>query len=250
MPNATVRAKARTISKTAPHPDANLIPLRRSPPSLKPPSKRSALSFMAPAPTRKQTPRPRALMRSRGRSFALPTTDTEMMRLKARIYLWSEATDFKTFAAKNEGDGPSEAVLVSLFRDLGADRAPVDPVFAAIARHSVARDALIEAFPRTDTVMAKREGREVTKADEEAVEALNLGEEAAFLDLLVIVPTTLEGRRALPQHLVQRDEDGIYEPIGALAAKMLRLPMFAQGRRAHERRKQRGHASPPRSGGP
>src|ERR1700722_19451173 len=42
-----------------------------------------------------------------------------MMRLKARIYLWSEATDFKTFAAKNEGDGSSEAVLVSLFRDLG-----------------------------------------------------------------------------------------------------------------------------------
>ena len=249
MPNATVRAKARTLSKTAPHPDANLIPLRRSPPSLKPPSKRSALSFMAPAPTRKQTPRPRVDEIAR-KIVALRKTDTEMMRLKARIYLWSEATDFKTFAAKNEGDGPSEAVLVSLFRDLGADRAPVDPVFAAIARHSVARDALIEAFPRADTVMAKREGREVTKADEEAVEALNLGEEAAFLDLLVIVPTTLEGRRALPQHLVQRDEDGIYEPIGALAAKMLRLPMFAQGRRAHERRKQRGHASPPRSGGP
>ncbi len=27
MPNATVRAKARTMSKTAPHPDANLIAL-------------------------------------------------------------------------------------------------------------------------------------------------------------------------------------------------------------------------------
>jgi hypothetical protein len=53
---------------------------------------------------------------------ALPTTDIEMMRLKARIYLWSEGTDFKAFAAKNEGDGSSEAVLVSLFRDLGADR--------------------------------------------------------------------------------------------------------------------------------
>jgi hypothetical protein len=52
---------------------------------------------------------------------ALPTTDIEMMRLKARIYLWSEGTDFKTFAAKNEGDGSSEAVLVSLFRALGVD---------------------------------------------------------------------------------------------------------------------------------
>jgi hypothetical protein len=34
-----------------------------------------------------------------------------MMRLKAHIYLWSEATDFKTFAAKNEGgvDGAAKA---------------------------------------------------------------------------------------------------------------------------------------------
>src|ERR1700735_1378674 len=63
---------------------------------------------------------------------AIPTTDREMMRLKARIYLWSEATDFKTFAAKNAGDGASEAVLVSLFRDLGADRA--DPVLAIFAQ--------------------------------------------------------------------------------------------------------------------
>ena len=118
-------------------------------------------------------------------------------------------------------------MLVSLFRDLGADRAPVDPVFAAIARHSVARARSNRGLPRTDTVTAKREGREVTKADEEAVEALNLDEEAAFLHLLVIVPTTLEGRRALLQHLVQPDEDGISEPIGELAAKMLRLPMFA-----------------------
>jgi hypothetical protein len=46
-----------------------------------------------------------------------------MMRVKARIYLWSEGTDFKAFAADNEGKGWSEAVLVSLFRDLGADRA-------------------------------------------------------------------------------------------------------------------------------
>jgi hypothetical protein len=52
---------------------------------------------------------------------ALPTTDIERVRLKARIYLWSDGTDFKTFAAKNEGDGSSEAVLVSLFRDLGVD---------------------------------------------------------------------------------------------------------------------------------
>jgi hypothetical protein len=105
--------------------------------------------------------------------------------------------------------------------------APVDPVFAAIAQHIVARDALIEAIPRADAVQAKLDGREVTKADEDAVEALSLDEDAAFLELFVIVPTTLEGRRALLQHLVQRDEDGISEPVGEIAARMLRLPMFA-----------------------
>ena len=60
------------------------------------------------------------------------------------------------------------------------------------------------------------------------MEALSLDEEAAFLDLFVIVPTTLEGRRALLQHIVQREEDGLSDPIGEIAAKMLRLPMFAQ----------------------
>jgi hypothetical protein len=60
------------------------------------------------------------------------------------------------------------------------------------------------------------------------VEALNLAEDAAFLGLFVIVPTTLAGRRALLQHLVQRDEDGISEPIGEIAAKLLCLPIFAQ----------------------
>ena len=52
--------------------------------------------------------------------------------------------------------------------------APVDPIFAAIVQHIVARDALIEAIPRADEVTAKLEGREVTKADEDAFEALNV----------------------------------------------------------------------------
>ena len=44
-----------------------------------------------------------------------------MMRVKARIYLWSEGTHFEAFAADNEGKGWSASVLVSLFRDLCAD---------------------------------------------------------------------------------------------------------------------------------
>jgi hypothetical protein len=70
---------------------------------------------------------------------ALPTTDIEMMRLKARIYLWSEATDFKTFAAKNEGDGSSEAVLASLFRDLGVAGLDATPGPATMADRAAAQ---------------------------------------------------------------------------------------------------------------
>ena len=40
------------------------------------------------------------------------------MRLKARVYLWAESTDLEKLAAEG-GDWPSEAVLASLFRDLG-----------------------------------------------------------------------------------------------------------------------------------
>jgi hypothetical protein len=53
---------------------------------------------------------------------ALPATGMAMLRLKARVYLWSESTNFEAFAAENEGKGWSEGALVSLFRDLGADR--------------------------------------------------------------------------------------------------------------------------------
>ena len=231
MPNATARANARTLPEATPHPDADIRALAAEFEAAfqahRPFFYGSGTDEEADASTRRVDEIARKIV-------ALPTTDIEMMRLKARIYLWSEGTDFKAFAAKNEGDGSSEAVLVSLFRDLGARAldpflaAPVDPIFAAIAQHIVARDALREACPRVDSVQAKLDGREVTKADEDAVEALNLDEEAAFLDLFVIVPTTLEGRRALLQHIVQREEDGLSDPIGEIAAKMLRLPMFAQ----------------------
>ena len=53
---------------------------------------------------------------------ALHAMDLALMRLKARAYLWSESTDFEAYAAENEGSEWSEGVLVSLFRDLGADR--------------------------------------------------------------------------------------------------------------------------------
>jgi hypothetical protein len=68
---------------------------------------------------------------------AVPGTDISIMRLKARVYRWAESTDLEKLAAEGGSDWPSEAVLASLFRDLGvadlettpgpttmADRAP------------------------------------------------------------------------------------------------------------------------------
>jgi hypothetical protein len=47
-------------------------------------------------------------------------SDLAILRLKARCFLWGECETFESFAAKNDGDGSTEAMLVSLFRDLGA----------------------------------------------------------------------------------------------------------------------------------
>jgi hypothetical protein len=118
MSKRTVRANARTLPEAPPHPDAEIRALAAD----------FEAAFQANRPffygsgtdeeAEASTVRVDEIVR---KIVALPTTDIEMMRLKARIYLWSEATDFKTFAAENEGDGSSEAVLVSLFRDLGAE---------------------------------------------------------------------------------------------------------------------------------
>jgi hypothetical protein len=134
MPNATVRAAARTLPEAA----------RRAPQSAQMAEELQALAsdfeaaFQAQRPffygagTDEESDVATARVDEIARKIvALPTTDIEMMCLKARIYLWSEGTDFKAFADQNEGDGSSEAVLVSLFRDLGADR---DPVLAIVAR--------------------------------------------------------------------------------------------------------------------
>jgi hypothetical protein len=211
------RSTAAPASDTAPHPDAEVLAL-----AAEFEAAYAEHALVKGHRTNEEIEAADERMREIAAKFAaLPSTDISMLRLKARVYLWAEGTDLEDFDTRDFVSGP---VLVSLFRDLLAD----DPIFAAIAQHIVARDALIEAIPRADKVTAKREGREVTKADEDAVEALNLDEEAAFLERFVIVPTTLEGRRALLQHLVQRDEDGISEPIGEIAAKMLSLPIFAQ----------------------
>jgi hypothetical protein len=145
---------------------------------------------------------------------AIPTTDIEMMRLKARIYLWSEATDFKTFATENEGDGSSEGVLVSLFRDLGADHA--DPVLAIVAK-------LRTAWHRLGKVIEETEQCEGPLVDE-----VNDALDSAKAELLETPPTTLAGARAAIAWLVEYDEPNIPETSGEYLRTLIRSPIFAQ----------------------
>jgi hypothetical protein len=146
---------------------------------------------------------------------ALPTTDIEMMRLKARIYLWSEATDLKTFAAQNDGDGSSEAVLVSLFRDLGADR-ELDPVLAIVAK-------LRAAWHRLGKIIEETE-----RCDGPLIDEVNRVLDAAKAELLETHPTTLAGARAAMAWLVEYDEPNIPKTSGEYMRTLIRSPIFAQ----------------------
>jgi hypothetical protein len=53
---------------------------------------------------------------------ALKGLDLAILRLKARAYLWAENETFESLV-ENASDYSAEAMLVSLFRDLGAGRA-------------------------------------------------------------------------------------------------------------------------------
>jgi hypothetical protein len=129
--------------------------------------------------------------------------------------LWSEATGFKTFAAKNEGEGSSEAVLVSLFRDLGADR-EVDPVLAIVAK-------LRAAWHRLGKV-----SEETNRCEGPLVDEVHRVVDATKAELLETPPTTLTGARAAIAWLVEYDEPNIPETSGEYMRTLIRSPIFAQ----------------------
>jgi hypothetical protein len=125
---------------------------------------------------------------------ALPTADIEMMRLKARVYLWSEGGDFETFAANNEGDGSSGAVLVSLFRDLGADRAPDADLIALADRCTAANERFgvaADAYARAEFAVPHNEAEEA-EADRAQMAALDDLRELV-LPLARMQPSTFDG---------------------------------------------------------
>jgi hypothetical protein len=119
---------------------------------------------------------------------AIPTTDIEMMRLKARIYLWTEAKEFETFAAESKDGDWSDEVLVSLFRDLGVDhlfcsaggaKDGEDPVLALVARCRREWNNFIEVLKKMGVGDYKQARRAF---------------DAAMARLLATPPTTLVDR--------------------------------------------------------
>ena len=118
MPNATVRANARTLPEATPHPNVEVQALAAE---FEAAWAAEGAIFKSSCTDVEANAAVARVDEIAQKIVAIPTTDIEMMRVKARIYLWSEGTDFKAFAADNEGKQWSEAVLVSLFRDLGAD---------------------------------------------------------------------------------------------------------------------------------
>jgi hypothetical protein len=214
MPNATVRANARSMSETSPHPDANLIALEALAADFEAAFQAHRPFFYGSGDDEEADAMTARVDEIARKIVAIPTTDIEMMRLKARIYLWSEGTDFKAFAAENEGDGSSEAVLVSLFRDLGADHA--DPVLAIVAK-------LRATWHRLGEVLEETKG-----CDGPLVDEVQRVLDAAKAELLETPPTTLAGAREAIAWLVELDEPNIPETSGEYMRTLIRSPIFAQ----------------------
>ena len=114
----------------------------------------------------------------------------------------------------NEGNGWSEAVLVSLFRDLGADNA--DPVLAIVAKLRATWHRLGKVIEETNLC----EG----PLFDEVQGVLDAGK----AELLETPPTTLAGARAAIAWLVEYDEPNIPETSGEYMRTLIRSPIVAQ----------------------
>ena len=105
--------------------------------------------------------------------------------------------------------------VVSLFRDLGADRA-LDPVLDLVAKVRTAWDRLGKVI------------KETKRCEGPVVDEVHGVLHAAKAELLETPPTTLAGARAAIAWLVEYDERNIPETSGAYLRTLIRSPIFAQ----------------------
>jgi len=111
----------------------------------------------------------------------------------------------------------------SLPTDTAIAVSPIDPVFAAIARHKAAWAAFLETVDPLDNVEGEQAG---TKEELAYMEATTAADEAleAFL---ATPPTTLAGLRAALEYVIEIDSGRLPDNSGRIAATLLRSPVFA-----------------------
>jgi hypothetical protein len=100
---------------------------------------------------------------------------------------------------------------------------------AAIERHKAAWRARDAACPRSDEVVARNEGREVTEADEAAYDAANDFEVEVFEALVTLPPVTVAGARAVIEYLIDFEMDIIPEATPKFLSALLRSPLLTEG---------------------
>jgi hypothetical protein len=106
----------------------------------------------------------------------------------------------------------------------------VDPIFAAIRRHNEAWRAFGATCRRTDSVVARNEGREVTEADEAAWTTANEAEEEAFEALLTLPPVTMPGLRAAMHYFIEFETECIPRATDKFLTALLASPLLSIGR--------------------
>jgi hypothetical protein len=213
MPNATVRANARTLPEATPYPDAEIQALAAE---FEAAWAAEGVIFKSSSTDAEANAAAARVDEIAQKIVAIPTTDIEMMRVKARIYLWSEGTDFKAFAAENEGKGWSESVLASLFRDLGVG-------------------GPIEASPDEETMtitsVAAMDFDPISAAD---VDALRLQAEVGWRDHLFSIKQALAVLRMTKDELkkglrrAKRNLKLSMPKIGILSAALMLPPSFCR----------------------
>jgi hypothetical protein len=106
----------------------------------------------------------------------------------------------------------------------------VDPIFAAIKRHHEAWRAFGATCRRTDSVVARNEGREVTEEDEAAWTTANEAEEEAFEALLTRPPVTMPGLRAAMHYFIEFETECIPGATDKFLTALLASPLLSIGR--------------------
>jgi hypothetical protein len=106
----------------------------------------------------------------------------------------------------------------------------VDPIFAAIKRHHEAWRAFGATCRRTDSVVARNEGREVTEADEAAWTAANDAEEEVFEALITLSPVTIPGLRAAVHYFIEFETECIPGATDKFLSALLASPLLSIGR--------------------